>query len=74
MIGKSLLNRGLANKPAVFMRKMLEQQTFDILPTTLHHTLAEYDLPTFHNDPFRCLLIVWVILEQLTLVTNDMQI
>lgn len=61
----------LGEAPEAFMLRMLGQHAFGILPIALRHTLRDYDLPTYHSDPFDRLLIAQAQLESLTLVTND---
>ena len=61
----------LPDPPRIFMNKMLERHAFGVLPITLTHALAEFDLPTHHNDPFDRLLVAQAQVEGLTLVTDD---
>lgn len=61
----------LPDAPLPFMQKMLERHAFSVLPITLSHTLAEFALPTHHNDPFDRLLIAQAQGEDMTLVTDD---
>ncbi len=61
----------LPDPPRVFMSKMLERHAFGVLPITLNHALAEFELPTHHNDPFDRLLVAQAQVEGLTLVTDD---
>ena len=64
----------LPDKPDVFISKMLKQHAFAVLPVTMSHAVAEFDLRTHHNDPFDRLLIAQAVVEGLTIVTNDAQI
>ena len=61
----------LPEAPLTFMQRMLERHAFGVLQITLSHTLAEFDLPAHHSDPFDRLLIAQAQKEGMTLVTND---
>lgn len=61
----------LPEPPKAFMTTMLERHAFGVLAVTLSHALAEFDLPTYHNDPFDRLLVAQALTENLTLVTDD---
>lgn len=64
----------LPQAPAAFMAAMLARHRFEVLPVSMAHALAEYDLPVHHSDPFDRLLIAQAKHEGLMLVSNDGQI
>ena len=64
----------LPDKPEKFLASMLEYHHFQVLPVTLSHVVADYDLPAHHSDPFDRLLISQAKLENLALLSNDAQI
>lgn len=52
---------------------VLKQDRIDILPIQLSHALAVADLPTHHHDPFDRMQIVQAQIEELVLITRDVQ-
>lgn len=61
----------LPDTPAHYVTQRLAQHNFTPLPIQLSHTLAVYDLPDIHQDPFDRLLIVQSQLEGLLLLSAD---
>ncbi|MEX2535888.1 MAG: type II toxin-antitoxin system VapC family toxin [Trueperaceae bacterium] len=61
----------LSEKPSTFMARMLALHAFKVLPVTMAHAVAEYDLPEHHHDPFDRLLIAQAKSEGALLATND---
>lgn len=53
---------------------LLNQNGFELLPITFHHTRRLLTLPMHHRDPFDRLLIVQSMVENLLLVTADAHI
>lgn len=69
---KSRLGRlPLPEPPAVFVPRMIERHALAVLPVGLKHTLADFDLPKLHSDPFDRLLVAQAKAEDMTLVTAD---
>ena len=56
-----------------FIGKQLLQNAINTLPVQLSHTLHVYTLPPLHRDPFDRLLISQSQLEQLPILTADVQ-
>jgi PIN domain nuclease of toxin-antitoxin system len=56
--------------PADF-RKVLNQQTFDMLDITVEHAHEIGHLPLHHRDPFDRMLIAQAKVENLTLISHD---
>jgi PIN domain nuclease of toxin-antitoxin system len=52
-------------------RKVLEQQTFEMLSITADHAHLIGTLPAHHRDPFDRMLIAQALFEGFTLVTRD---
>jgi PIN domain nuclease of toxin-antitoxin system len=52
----------------------LERNHFTDLPVEVDHAVAAGELPRQHKDPFDRMLVAQAQLEQLTLVTADVQI
>jgi PIN domain nuclease of toxin-antitoxin system len=52
-------------------RRVLAQQSFEMLPVTVEHAYAVGDLPTYHRDPFDRMLIAQAQVEGFTVVTRD---
>ena len=61
----------IPDSPRQFFRQQLRNNRFQILPITVEHTVAIYQLPHHHRDPFDRLLIAQCHVEQLSLITND---
>ncbi len=60
------------------LQEIIETQqqinAIEILPITLPHVLALENLPTYHKDPFDCLLVAQAIVEGVTLISGDSSI
>ena len=56
-----------------FIGEQLLQNAINTLPVQLSHTLHVYTLPPLHRDPFDRLLISQSQLEQLPILTADVQ-
>jgi len=52
-------------------RKVLDEQSFEMLSITAEHAHAVGDLPSHHRDPFDRMLIAQATVERLTMVTRD---
>ena len=52
-------------------KKVLEDQSFEMLDITTEHAHAIGELPDYHRDPFDRMLIAQAKMEGLTLVTRD---
>lgn len=61
----------LAEPPGTYVPKRLSLQGIRSLPITQTHSLAVYDLPPHHCDPFDRLIIAQAIVEDLTILTAD---
>ncbi len=61
----------LPEAPGSYVRTRMAAQGIYPLAVTQNHTLAVYDLPLHHQDPFDRLLIAQAILEDMTILTSD---
>ena len=52
-------------------RKVLEDQSFEMLDITTEHAHAIGDLPPHHRDPFDRMLIVQARIEKFVIITRD---
>jgi PIN domain nuclease of toxin-antitoxin system len=52
-------------------RRILEKQSFEMLPITVEHAHAVGDLPAYHRDPFDRMLIAQAKVERFTIITHD---
>jgi PIN domain nuclease of toxin-antitoxin system len=52
-------------------RRILEKQSFEMLPFTVEHAHAVGDLPSYHRDPFDRMLIAQAKVERFTIITHD---
>jgi PIN domain nuclease of toxin-antitoxin system len=52
-------------------RRILEKQSFEMLPITVEHAHAVGDLPSYHRDPFDRMLIAQAKVERFTVITHD---
>ena len=69
---KSRLGRlPLPEPPSVFVPRMIERHALGVMPIHLKHTLADFDLPAHHHDPFDRFLVAQALSEGMTLVTDD---
>jgi PIN domain nuclease of toxin-antitoxin system len=66
-------DRGFLVDPRVIRRDLLDNGYIE-LPITSEHTLAVYDLPPIHKDPFDRILIAQATVEGITLLTSDRQV
>ena len=64
----------LPDKPEQYVAQRLTRHRFSSLPIQLSHAAQVYRLPGFHTDPFDRLLVVQSQLEELPLLTADLQI
>lgn len=57
------------------LRKIVEreliQNSWEVLPITLHHTWRLEQLPPLHKDPFDRLLVAQALAENLIIATRD---
>ena len=70
-IKASLGKLALPKQPQQFFQQQLANNRFQRLPITVEHTVAIYQLPHHHRDPFDRLLIAQCLVEGLSLITND---
>ncbi len=54
-----------------FLKEVLHENSFKILPMTGDHALYVEHLPHIHSDPFDRLLIAQSIVEKVPLITKD---
>jgi len=52
-------------------RKVLDEQSFEMLPITAEHAHAVGDLPSYHRDPFDRMLVAQATVERLKMVPRD---
>ena len=64
----------LPEKPEQYVAQRLTRHRFSSLPIQLSHSAQVYRLPDIHTDPFDRLLIVQSQLEEMPLITGDLQI
>ncbi len=64
----------LPDKPEQYIALRLTRHRFSSLPIQLSHAAQVYRLPDIHTDPFDRLLIVQSQLEEMPLITGDLQI
>ncbi len=64
----------LPEKPELYVANRLAQHRFLSLPIQLSHAVQVYRLPQIHKDPFDRLLVVQSQLEEIPLLTADLQI
>jgi PIN domain nuclease of toxin-antitoxin system len=64
----------LPEKPELHVAQRLTRHRFSSLPIQLSHAAQVYRLPDIHTDPFDRLLIVQGQLEEMPLITDDLQI
>ncbi len=64
----------LPEKPEQYVAQRLTRHRFSSLPIQLSHAAQVYRLPDIHKDPFDRLLVVQSQLEELPLLTADLQI
>ena len=55
-------------------RRVLDDQSFEMLNITVEHAHAIGDLPAHHRDPFDRMLVAQTKVEGLTLVTRDIRL
>ncbi len=61
----------LPEPPDTFVPRMIDHHALGVLPIHLKHTLADFELPAHHHDPFDRLLVTQAAAEGMKLVTND---
>lgn len=64
----------LPDSPAAFIAEQMAVNGIDALPVRMVHALHVYSLPDYHRDPFDRLLIAQAQLENLPVLTADLQI
>ena len=64
----------LPEKPELYVAQRLTRHRFSSLPIQLSHAAQVYRLPDIHTDPFDRLLVVQSQLEEMPLITADLQI
>lgn len=57
--------------PDIFMRRILAQTGYEVLPLTLVHTFALPKLELHHNDPFDRMIICQAMLEKIPIIISD---
>ncbi|MFC1532498.1 type II toxin-antitoxin system VapC family toxin [Thermodesulfobacteriota bacterium] len=55
-------------------RKVLDEQSFEMLDITTEHAHAIGDLPPHHRDPFDRMLIAQAQVEGFTIITRDIRL
>jgi len=55
-------------------RRVLDDQSFEMLDITVEHAHAVGDLPAYHRDPFDRMIVAQAKVERLTLVTRDIRL
>ncbi len=69
---KSALGRlELPAPPAAFIPEQMRQNSFEVLPVSMHHALEVHALPAHHRDPFDRLLIAQSRSEAAPLISGD---
>jgi PIN domain nuclease of toxin-antitoxin system len=71
MIKSKIGKIDLPDNPKNFLKRQVKLNCINILNITMEHSLATYDLPEIHKDPFDRMLIAQVRVEKLTIVTSD---
>jgi PIN domain nuclease of toxin-antitoxin system len=61
----------LPGTPGAVLPPFFDQAGLTELPVTMAHSLAVYDLPPLHADPFDRLLVAQASVEKLVLITSD---
>jgi PIN domain nuclease of toxin-antitoxin system len=55
-------------------RRVVDDQSFEMLNITVEHAYAIGDLPAHHRDPFDRMLVAQAKVEGLTLITRDIRL
>lgn len=71
MIKSKIGKIDLPTDPQKFLKKQVKLNYITILNITIEHSLATYNLPEIHKDPFDRMLIAQAIVEKMTIVTSD---
>lgn len=66
-LGKLILVESLRK----IVERELVQNSWEVLPVTLHHTWKLEQLPPLHKDPFDRLLVAQALAENLFIATRD---
>jgi PIN domain nuclease of toxin-antitoxin system len=61
----------LPEAPGPYVRTRMAAQRVQALALTQNHSLAVYDLPLHHNDPFDRLIIAQALDEEMVILTSD---
>ncbi len=61
----------LPEAPGPYVRSRMAAQRVLALAVTQNHSLAVYDLPLHHNDPFDRLIIAQALDEGMVILTSD---
>ncbi len=61
----------LPEAPGPYVRSRMAAQRVLALAVTQNHSLAVYDLPPHHNDPFDRLIIAQALDEGMVILTSD---
>lgn len=61
----------LPDDPMAFMRDVIDEFGFDVLPVYERHVAGLAELPELHSDPFDRMLLAQALVEDLELVTAD---
>ena len=54
-----------------YLSTRLLENTIEVLPVTLSHSVGVAELPNYHRDPFDRLLVAQAIVENLAILTAD---
>ncbi len=73
-IKASLDKLELPSNPGSFVTEQLGLNGIKQLPVSMEHSLAVFDLPTYHRDPFDRLIVAQACVEKLPVITMDYQI
>src|SRR4030042_7087848 len=64
----------LPEDPGHYVGNRMAYHNFQALPIQVSHALYVYNLPPIHQDPFDRLLIAQSLLEDLPIMTSDLEI
>jgi PIN domain nuclease of toxin-antitoxin system len=64
----------LAEPPATFIRRRIENNGLLELPISMDHATQLQELPTHHRDPFDRLLVAQAMAEAIPMLTADKQL
>ena len=64
----------LTDVPVKFVAGQVSGNGMEVLPIHLDHALRVYDLPNHHQDPFDRLLVAQALVEEVPLVSGDVEV